>query len=602
MVAQPAAPTTPPALLPFNPDGVPQILKDRGWWTTCKVTWNPATKRFDKKPINCKTGYGASSTDPDTWCSYEEAYAYSRKTGLAMVLMLQTPLVGMDHDHCVVDGGVDPGVLAMLHDAGTYAEYSISGTGVKQIAIGTKPGTECKNGDFEMYTSARGFVITGHVVGQFTDVVHCQDAIIRAYDQKLAKPETPTRKMPVGSTEPLNLDDDELLKRCEGSALFRQVMNRDDSHRGGDTSRSDLDFANIVVRNGGTRAQVETLIRRFREREKFDRKDGDSTWLEKRVLDIAFDGSVEVRQKPTPPSIITFTAKEPDPEPNRQDAGWDDDVDVEDVDDVQTLRLLLRTERRRRIKAEAEAADWKEKYERCAEHSGKVVHRQKLERRVMQNTAIKAERSIIIALADDLTEHKSKGVDDWFRAPLARVGQLAGVSTDTASKRLKSVTTTIGGVEWRTKRDPDGKQWTEIRGDAEELLRRAAAYRAPQNEETKTWGGKRPKREWTCPDHPDADVKKLTHFACMECGQVSETFEETLTADANPQDAAWVEDLAPTGTDAANSGARTHVDSVLRERKMRHGSASPPTPTPIRPGINQASFVTDQDADRYRRL
>ncbi|WP_458085835.1 hypothetical protein [Streptomyces malaysiensis] len=83
----------------------------------------------NKVPLTA-TGGTATSTDPDTWATYEEASASTAGTGLGFVLV-GDGIGCIDLDHCLVDGEPTPLTAAFLATLPeTFIEVSMSGDGL----------------------------------------------------------------------------------------------------------------------------------------------------------------------------------------------------------------------------------------------------------------------------------------------------------------------------------------------------------------------------------------------------------------------------------------------------------------------------------------
>lgn len=155
-----------PVALTVKPENIPDELKTLVQWLVWRYQRNEQNK-WTKVPICVRTRRGASSTDPETWCSFDEAlecYQQHRDIydGVGFVFTESDPYVGGDIDHCVSpDGTISDEALAILPP--TYAELSPSGTGVKFIAISEKHYAR-KTSKGELYSSKRFFTITGHTL------------------------------------------------------------------------------------------------------------------------------------------------------------------------------------------------------------------------------------------------------------------------------------------------------------------------------------------------------------------------------------------------------------------------------------------------------
>lgn len=112
----------------------------------------------------------ASSTDPETWGSFEQArttYEDGGFTGIGIALN-GDGLVGVDLDKCVTDSKPSAGALSILDRIGCgYVEFSPSGTGLRGFGYGpTIKGTRGKLGDVnvELYSTGRYLTVTGHLL------------------------------------------------------------------------------------------------------------------------------------------------------------------------------------------------------------------------------------------------------------------------------------------------------------------------------------------------------------------------------------------------------------------------------------------------------
>ena len=156
---------------PINYNNIPTELKALPQW----VWWLGEPKsdgKLNKKPMNAKTGNGASHSDPETWSSFDVAKAYhdshSESAGIGFVFSAGDPYVGVDLDNCrnSETGEIEPWASEFIELAKTYCEVSPSGTGVKMILKGVMPSNKgrkkaYKTGAVEMYSHSRFFTITG---------------------------------------------------------------------------------------------------------------------------------------------------------------------------------------------------------------------------------------------------------------------------------------------------------------------------------------------------------------------------------------------------------------------------------------------------------
>lgn len=133
------------------------------------VVWKDAKVPYCPTAVNSK----ASSTDPGTWATFDQARtAYDEGDYLGVGFALNGDgIVGIDLDKCVQAGVPDPAALALLDRIGCgYTELSPSGTGLRGFGF-ADPLQKGKCGildglNVELYASARYLTVTGHPLVQ----------------------------------------------------------------------------------------------------------------------------------------------------------------------------------------------------------------------------------------------------------------------------------------------------------------------------------------------------------------------------------------------------------------------------------------------------
>lgn len=133
------------------------------------VVWKDAKVPYCPTAVNSK----ASSTDPGTWATFDQARtAYDEGDYLGVGFALNGDgIVGIDLDKCVQAGVPDPAALALLDRIGCgYTELSPSGTGLRGFGF-ADPLQKGKRGildglNVELYASARYLTVTGHPLVQ----------------------------------------------------------------------------------------------------------------------------------------------------------------------------------------------------------------------------------------------------------------------------------------------------------------------------------------------------------------------------------------------------------------------------------------------------
>lgn len=161
--------TAPPATLAVNPDAIPAELRERPQWVCWRWEWRG--DRWTKVPLNPATGAQASTTDPATWGTFDQALARYRARnlpGVGFVFAPDDPYCGIDIDHCrdAATGALTTVAKSIVAALDAYAEASPTGTGVHVIARARLPGKGRKDSKqgIELYDSGRYFTITGHAL------------------------------------------------------------------------------------------------------------------------------------------------------------------------------------------------------------------------------------------------------------------------------------------------------------------------------------------------------------------------------------------------------------------------------------------------------
>lgn len=160
--------------MPFS--GLPDLpalqeLKRHPQWVAWDYLWKPDKAKWDKPPIDAKTGRMGSSTDAGTWSPYEIAEQRAIQRGLAGVgfaLTRDTAISGIDLDDCrdAATGELQEWARIAVELAGTYCEASPSGTGLRFFVKGVVDVCKVDAAHVELYAEGRYLTVTGrHVEG-----------------------------------------------------------------------------------------------------------------------------------------------------------------------------------------------------------------------------------------------------------------------------------------------------------------------------------------------------------------------------------------------------------------------------------------------------
>src|ERR1039457_5992885 len=166
---------------------IPTSLKAKRIWLPFKTSPRPAGG-VNKIPHN-RQGRRAQYTDPSIWLTFEEARQQASRPGyggIGIVLSEAMGIMGIDFDHCLVNGELKPQIEQWVLDLNTYTELSFSGDGLHAIVFGRLPwkANRKDSAGVEMYTTGRYFVVTGRqMTGTPNEVMPAQDAIDAIHGQ-----------------------------------------------------------------------------------------------------------------------------------------------------------------------------------------------------------------------------------------------------------------------------------------------------------------------------------------------------------------------------------------------------------------------------------
>src|ERR1035441_3722300 len=174
---------------------IPTSLKAKRIWLPFKTSPRPAGG-VNKIPYN-RQGRPAKHNDPSTWMSYAEAVQQAQRPGfggIGIMLHAELGIMGIDFDHCVTDGVIDPEVEGWIAALGTYTELSFSGDGLHALAFGRLPWKANRSGKVEMYVTGRYFVVTGRqMTGTPDQVMPAQAGIDQIHAQVFGNQPVPER-------------------------------------------------------------------------------------------------------------------------------------------------------------------------------------------------------------------------------------------------------------------------------------------------------------------------------------------------------------------------------------------------------------------------
>ena len=521
---------------------IPAPLLELPQWVCAELTPRD-DGGMNKIPMNPATGRLASSTDPATWGTFAQAAAMAEARGWAVgfVLIEGGGLVAIDLDHCIDDAGtLSPEAAAIVERFATYAERSVSGTGVHLLCWSDpKPGTSSKRTarGIEVYDRARFMVMTGDMLpGSPPDLEPRTEKVHALYRELWPDaPAVPARDRLADPAPILSMSDEAILTNARTMHGFRRLYDGADTGAyNDDDSSADLGLLCYFVMAGATDpAQLDRLYRSSPlARGKWDERRGAMTYGE-RTIARALDGRVQPFEGFAPSGSIRLgeiSATRFAPSP--QDAGTAIDIDQEQddtgaddlPDDPATLKQYIRELTRHIEQMRQERDQMRQEQERMRQRLVMLSDVQSRAAAIQRNKAIGQLRPVAIAAMNFLANRETaeqQPADGMHPIYLEAFGEAAGVSDDIASKKLTILSESGAGLrkQTRTERRPDGTLGKRVYIGLEPGTTVAdfGAAVATMDTEQRQWGGRR----MSCPTcGPAAAVEKRTTTICRGCGEV----------------------------------------------------------------------------------
>ena len=254
-----------------------------------------------KVPITPRSGEFASSTDEQTWTSFDDALEYAETgnaDGIGFVFTDDDPFVGVDLDDCrdPDTGAVEEAAEDIIDRLDSYTERSPSGTGYHVLVQGALPDGRNRKGTIELYDLARFFTVTGDHVAETPSRVATRQNALAAVHREYVQDEVTDEgandrpsKAAGASSATIDLDDEELLEKARNATNGEKFERLWNGNTVGYDSQSEADMALcclLAFWTGGDRTQMDHLFRQSGLlREKWDEvhyADG-STYGEKTI-------------------------------------------------------------------------------------------------------------------------------------------------------------------------------------------------------------------------------------------------------------------------------------------------------------------------------
>ena len=577
----------PPRTLSLNLAGIPTELRTRDQWVLWRWEW--AAAKRTKVPIVARTGKKASSTNPDDWAPFSVVLHYLKQReghvdGVGFVFSEHDPYCGIDLDDArdPETQTIRPEAQAIIDRFDSFTEWSISGNGVHIYIRGELPAGGNRTGKIEVYNRDRFFVVSGNVILNPGYIGDRDDELADWHRETFPKAYAPKPEPRAASTGSLSVDDTELLQACMGNAKFQRLHAGDDGDypdgKGGtNTSDADLGFLGVIVRNGGTRAQAEDFLRRFRDRPKLDKH---RTYVDM-TLDRAFDGTIE-RYVPTPKPVVDRAAA--------REAARIDDL----PNDIPALKAMIR-------ELQASTGHGGEIDQLRAELEEKRVTISNLVQTFLNPHLVQSEKLALIAAINIAEQKRQRGdvrsdgsveinaaeiANDWRAEPTQKGESLPSTNRDGSKPRMRRQTAKpiMSGLIERGIVPATPRTTTTARANAapyrdqvwdvalpekvSDVLAIAAAWQPEKPKVRKTWT-----RTPACPHCGEVHPIRRQDV-CTGCGGIMA--ERVIT----PDEQAPV-DFDHTADPAYADKKWGHIDTVAQpyaDKKWGHSRAVDPAP------------------------
>lgn len=228
----------------------PKELSALPQWVCWHLEPDPKGGKARKVPYNPMTGRKASSTDPKSWVSLEQAMAAQQQyhyKGLGFVFTAEGGVVGVDIDHCVELGALNQVASEIVKRYPTYTEVSPSGTGLHLFYRGAMTAKGNKNSDtgVEMYAHSRFFTMTGNRLENTpAEIADGTEALPWIHETYVAK-QKPARKAKASKAlRAYSLSDEQVLEKARSAQNAESFLSLwDGQWQGAYGSQSEADLA-----------------------------------------------------------------------------------------------------------------------------------------------------------------------------------------------------------------------------------------------------------------------------------------------------------------------------------------------------------------------
>jgi hypothetical protein len=247
-------------------------------WCVWNERPNPKGGKARKEPFNSSLERKASSTDPQTWVSYDEAHAAFGSCGydgVMFALCAEDGLVFVDLDGCrdPETGTIEDWAQEIVKRLNSYTEVSPSGTGLHVLVRGVKPPKGCRRGNVEMYSTDRFICMTFQRLRNLpTRFAERQDEIEWLHREYVSGPKREIVPPAISQIAPETALQKEKLNALLQNAKAKAIYSGESNGTYPSQSEADLALAGFAVGAGFSEGEVAALIGVARANAKADSK------------------------------------------------------------------------------------------------------------------------------------------------------------------------------------------------------------------------------------------------------------------------------------------------------------------------------------------
>jgi hypothetical protein len=547
----------------------PQLRRRNQW-----ANW-----RGDKVVYNSRTRGKASSTDPSTWSSFEQACKRD-PARLAYVFSHDDGLVGLDVDGCrnPETGEIDArGTEIMDRFPDLYWEVSLNSTGLHGIGYGTLPiDTSGKHPHgIGIFHHSRYFVMTGRPLRGYEMLGSFGDGLADWYFETFGRP-TPDQSR---NTAPLTvtLDDHGIIEQIRRWPDGDRLMSGDNAGYD-DYSKPRMVLANKIWKHTNDPEQIARILR---VADLFDPANSEQQRDRKAKSDAL-------------KAIQTCTGSRYGDHPHLRVVAEPANTDeLESLSKPELIRIIHEqtatiAERDRRIESQQRTI----RYERSLNTDIETI---------LAASDIEAGPKLTaIGLYIEITQQHERGrqpdEERGFQIPAVWISRRTGITPKTSNRHLqvldgkkiidRKVVNLTKGEEAIDNETGEiltvdvPRKVGFIASTAEAIVTNIADYRRQEDDEGRDELGKQRhggKRTPRCPDHPNAGTVKKWTIHCAECDMpldADDGIPNLGTPEHYDEDVATSKDIPKMGTPSSDG---------VGPPKMPYSPPPPGSPTPIRP-------------------